>query len=185
MNPLADFDFCLTNTIQSYLIGIFLFLLTVCCWNNDGTFLLFQRTSYYKYHVEKLADPGRICFHILPFFFLILGKFNWHYYLNAKFQALYQVTVLLVLNFRGRSLLNLESDNKEHANKVKNTLIFNSFVLCQVSFYSSSKKVDKNLSFRKKIISRLLSVLIFHMVSIWCGKVKLKNTQVLNWWRLN
>jgi Ca2+-transporting ATPase len=54
--------------------------------------------------------------------------------LIGKFQALYQVSVLLVLNFRGRTLLNLEDYTSEHANKVKNTLIFNSFVLCQVNF---------------------------------------------------
>ncbi|KAK2982967.1 hypothetical protein RJ640_019245, partial [Escallonia rubra] len=47
---------------------------------------------------------------------------------NLLVQALYQVTVLLVLNFAGRSLLNLEHDNDDHAKKVKNTLIFNAFV---------------------------------------------------------
>ncbi|KAI3410632.1 uncharacterized protein J3R85_018634 [Psidium guajava] len=51
---------------------------------------------------------------------------------NLLIQAVYQVCVLLVLNFRGRSLLNLKSDSSD-ANKVKNTLIFNAFVLCQVS----------------------------------------------------
>lgn len=43
------------------------------------------------------------------------------------------MTVLLVLNFRGRSILGLESDNPSHANKVKNTLIFNAFVFAQVN----------------------------------------------------
>ena len=52
--------------------------------------------------------------------------------LVSKLQTLYQVSILLVLNFRGRSLLNLENDESNHANKVKNTLLFNSFVLCQV-----------------------------------------------------
>nr|GMC98848.1 calcium-transporting ATPase 10, plasma membrane-type-like isoform X1 [Ipomoea batatas] len=52
---------------------------------------------------------------------------------NLIIQALYQVTVLLVLNFRGKSILSLEHDNSDHTVKVKNTLIFNSFVLCQVS----------------------------------------------------
>ncbi|GLT28691.1 hypothetical protein SLA2020_036030 [Shorea laevis] len=51
---------------------------------------------------------------------------------NLLIQAIYQVTVLLVLNFRGKSLLHLEHDSVDHANKVKNTLIFNSFVLCQI-----------------------------------------------------
>ena len=55
----------------------------------------------------------------------------------GKWQALYQVTVLLILNFRGKSILHLEHDNADHANKVKNTLIFNAFVLCQVIHHSN------------------------------------------------
>lgn len=41
--------------------------------------------------------------------------------------------MLLVLNFRGKSILRLEDETREHANDVKNTVIFNAFVLCQVS----------------------------------------------------
>jgi len=41
---------------------------------------------------------------------------------------------LSVMHVNGRTLLNLEDYTSEHANKVKNTLIFNSFVLCQVNF---------------------------------------------------
>ncbi|KAF2317223.1 hypothetical protein GH714_017992 [Hevea brasiliensis] len=51
---------------------------------------------------------------------------------NLLIQAVYQVTVLLVLNFRGKTLLGLKHDGADHANKVKNTLIFNAFVLCQI-----------------------------------------------------
>jgi hypothetical protein len=47
-------------------------------------------------------------------------------------QALYQVIVLLVLNFWGRSILHLNGD-RAYAVDVKNTMIFNAFVLCQVS----------------------------------------------------
>lgn len=53
-------------------------------------------------------------------------------------QAVYQVTVLLVLNFLGKGILNLDHDNQEHANKLKNTLIFNAFVFCQVSLSAIS-----------------------------------------------
>lgn len=48
-------------------------------------------------------------------------------------QAVYQVIVLLVLNFGGMSILHLKHDTSYHADKVKNTLIFNAFVICQVS----------------------------------------------------
>ncbi|THG23244.1 hypothetical protein TEA_026614 [Camellia sinensis var. sinensis] len=51
---------------------------------------------------------------------------------NLLIQALYQVTVLLILNFQGRSILNLKHYNLDHATKVKNTLIFNAFVFCQI-----------------------------------------------------
>ncbi|KAG6391129.1 hypothetical protein SASPL_148880 [Salvia splendens] len=51
---------------------------------------------------------------------------------NLLIQALYQVTVLLVLNFRGKNILNLKNDTSDHAFKVKNTLISNAFVFCQV-----------------------------------------------------
>jgi hypothetical protein len=48
-------------------------------------------------------------------------------------QALYQVTVLLILTFKGNDILNLKHDNTGRADKVRNTVIFNAFVFCQVS----------------------------------------------------
>ncbi|KAB5539168.1 hypothetical protein DKX38_016701 [Salix brachista] len=51
---------------------------------------------------------------------------------NLLIQALYQVAVLLVLNFRGLSILNLSHDDRKHATIVKNTMIFNAFVICQI-----------------------------------------------------
>lgn len=60
----------------------------------------------------------------------------------AKLQALYQVSVLLVLNFRGISILNLEGDTR--ASRKKNTVIFNAFVLCQV--YVTFVLLDKIFS---------------------------------------
>jgi hypothetical protein len=47
-------------------------------------------------------------------------------------QALYQIVVLLVLNFAGESILP-KQDTRAHSYQVKNTLIFNAFVMCQVS----------------------------------------------------
>lgn len=47
-------------------------------------------------------------------------------------QAIYQILILLVFQFHGESILNLKDDGTGHANKVKNTLIFNGFVFCQV-----------------------------------------------------
>ncbi|KAM7477868.1 hypothetical protein LguiA_026081 [Lonicera macranthoides] len=63
---------------------------------------------------------------------------------NLLVQALYQVTVLLVLNFRGTTILNLEKDRDHvHAVKVKNTLIFNAFVFCQVFNEFNARKPDQ------------------------------------------
>ncbi|KAE8673598.1 Calcium-transporting ATPase 8, plasma membrane-type [Hibiscus syriacus] len=50
---------------------------------------------------------------------------------NLLIQAVYQVTVLLILNFDGKKILRLEHDSSEHATREKNTLIFNAFVICQ------------------------------------------------------
>ncbi|XP_073043846.1 calcium-transporting ATPase 8, plasma membrane-type isoform X2 [Primulina eburnea] len=62
---------------------------------------------------------------------------------NLLIQALYQVTVLLVLNFRGRSILNLDHETKDRAFKLKNTLIFNAFVLCQIFNEFNARKPDE------------------------------------------
>uniref|UniRef100_A0A0D9W937 Calcium-transporting ATPase n=1 Tax=Leersia perrieri TaxID=77586 RepID=A0A0D9W937_9ORYZ len=62
---------------------------------------------------------------------------------NLIIMALFQVTVLLTLNFRGISLLQLKNDNKAHADKVKNTFIFNTFVLCQVFNEFNARKPDE------------------------------------------
>ncbi|CAF2149962.1 unnamed protein product [Brassica napus] len=52
----------------------------------------------------------------------------------AKFvaQVSFQVSALLYLNFHGESILKLENKSLDQANKVKNTVIFNCFVFCQV-----------------------------------------------------
>ncbi|XP_039033659.1 calcium-transporting ATPase 9, plasma membrane-type-like [Hibiscus syriacus] len=53
---------------------------------------------------------------------------------NLLIQALHQVAVLLVLNFSSLTILGLKDDgDKAHAYKVKNSLIFNDFGMCQVS----------------------------------------------------
>ena len=57
-------------------------------------------------------------------------------------QALYQVTVLLVLNSIFKSVLNLEHDESAHAAKVKNTLIFNGFIFCQVNLPTRMRKFE-------------------------------------------
>ncbi|KAL9224728.1 hypothetical protein vseg_000737 [Gypsophila vaccaria] len=62
---------------------------------------------------------------------------------NLLIQSFYQVTVLLVLNFQGVNILSLQSDTPEVANKVKNTVIFNAFVLCQIFNEFNARKPDQ------------------------------------------
>ncbi|KAK8525095.1 hypothetical protein V6N13_016080 [Hibiscus sabdariffa] len=63
---------------------------------------------------------------------------------NLLIQALYQVTVLLVLNFSGLTILGLEDDgDREHAYKVKNSLIFNAFVMCQIFNEFNARKPEE------------------------------------------
>ena len=55
---------------------------------------------------------------------------------NLLAQALYQIAVLLVLQFKGKSIFNVNG-------KVKDTLIFNTFVLCQVFNEFNSRSMEK------------------------------------------
>ncbi|GAV71418.1 E1-E2_ATPase domain-containing protein/Cation_ATPase_C domain-containing protein/Cation_ATPase_N domain-containing protein/Hydrolase domain-containing protein, partial [Cephalotus follicularis] len=74
---------------------------------------------------------------------------------NLVIQAMYQVIVLLVLNFWGREILNLKNDSTGHATNVKNTLIFNSFVFCQVFNEFNARKPDEINVFRGVTKNRL------------------------------
>ncbi|KAL4384553.1 hypothetical protein GQ457_15G029500 [Hibiscus cannabinus] len=67
---------------------------------------------------------------------------------NLLIQAVYQVTVLLVLYFDGKNILHLEHESNEHANRVKNTMIFNAFVLCQIFNKFNARKPDEVNIFR-------------------------------------
>ncbi|GAA0144967.1 primary active transporter [Lithospermum erythrorhizon] len=62
---------------------------------------------------------------------------------NLLVQALYQVIVLLVLNFNGKSLLKLENESTEMASMVTNTVVFNAFVLCQIFNEFNARKPEE------------------------------------------
>ncbi|KAG4947802.1 hypothetical protein JHK86_041041 [Glycine max] len=67
---------------------------------------------------------------------------------NLGVQALYQVTVLLVLNFGGESILRNDQDSVAHTIQVKNTLIFNAFVFCQIFNEFNARKPEEMNVFR-------------------------------------
>ncbi|KAK9906180.1 hypothetical protein M0R45_002724 [Rubus argutus] len=50
----------------------------------------------------------------------------------------YQIIALLVINFQAGSLLKIYTS--DHATKVKNTMIFNTFVVCQISIEFGARK---------------------------------------------
>ncbi|OEL37477.1 Calcium-transporting ATPase 8, plasma membrane-type [Dichanthelium oligosanthes] len=62
---------------------------------------------------------------------------------NLFIQAVFQVAVLLTFNFRGRNILHLTQDTLDHSSKVKNTVIFNTFVLCQAFNEFNSRKPEE------------------------------------------
>lgn len=80
------------------------------------------------------------------------------------FQAMYQVSVLLILNFRGVSLLALRDEPNRPAIKVKNSLIFNAFVLCQVS--SSRHQLMGNYKALSSVAGHYISYLIFSIYTL-------------------
>ncbi|XP_059459519.1 calcium-transporting ATPase 10, plasma membrane-type-like [Corylus avellana] len=104
---------------------------------------------------------------------------------NLLIQALYQVSVLLVLNFRGRTLLHLEGDSKVHAEKVKNTLIFNAFVLCQVFNEFNARKPDEFNVFKgitkNKLFIGIVGITVVLQVLIIEFLGKFTKTVKLNW----
>lgn len=67
---------------------------------------------------------------------------------NLLAQALYQIVILLTLQFKGRSIFHVDKE-------VKNTLIFNIFVLCQVFNEFNSRKIEKKNVFTGIHKSRL------------------------------
>ncbi|PWA79536.1 P-type ATPase [Artemisia annua] len=105
---------------------------------------------------------------------------------NLIIQALYQVAVLLVLNFRGLTILNLKDD--EWGNAVKNTLIFNGFVLCQIFNEFNARKpeemnvfsgVTKNYIFMGIVgTTFLLQIMIIQFLGKFTSTVRLS----LNLW---
>ncbi|KAG1364143.1 Calcium-transporting ATPase 5, plasma membrane-type [Cocos nucifera] len=104
---------------------------------------------------------------------------------NLIVQALYQVTILLVLNFDGRSILHLKHDSREHADKVKNTFIFNTFVLCQIFNEFNARKPDEINVFggvtKNHLFMGIIGITVLFQVLIIEFLGKFTSTVRLNW----
>ncbi|CAJ2661493.1 calcium-transporting ATPase 9, plasma membrane-type-like isoform X1 [Trifolium pratense] len=106
---------------------------------------------------------------------------------NLFVQALYQVIVLLVLNFGGESIL--RQDSRTHTLQVKNTLIFNAFVLCQIFNEFNARKpegmnvfkgVTKNRLFMGIVgMTFILQIIIIEFLGKFTTTVRLNSMQWL------
>ncbi|XVF42180.1 hypothetical protein PTKIN_Ptkin01aG0339200 [Pterospermum kingtungense] len=97
---------------------------------------------------------------------------------NLITQALYQVAILLTLQFRGKAIFGVDE-------KVKNTLIFNTFVLCQVFNEFNARELEKKNIFQGLHKNKLFLVIIGITIIVQAGMVefltRFANTQRLNW----
>ncbi|KAK7364974.1 hypothetical protein VNO80_13724 [Phaseolus coccineus] len=97
---------------------------------------------------------------------------------NLLAQALYQIAVLLTLQFKGESIFGVTSG-------VNDTLIFNTFVLCQVFNEFNARKMEKRNVFkgihRSKLFLGIIGITIILQVVMVEFLKKFADTERLNW----
>ncbi|MQM22942.1 hypothetical protein Taro_056001, partial [Colocasia esculenta] len=97
---------------------------------------------------------------------------------NLLAQALFQVAVLLVLQFRGESIFGVNE-------KVKNTLIFNTFVLCQIFNEFNARRLEKKNVFEgihknRLFLGIIAATLILQVLMVEFMK-RFADTERLDW----
>ncbi|CAL5395390.1 unnamed protein product [Camellia sinensis] len=99
---------------------------------------------------------------------------------NLLAQAFYQIAVLLTLQFGGKSIFGVNTN-------VNNTLIFNTFVLCQVFNEFNARKLEKKNVFkeihRSKLFLAIIGITIVLQVVMVEFLKKFASTERLNWWQ--
>ncbi|URE15088.1 Calcium-transporting ATPase [Musa troglodytarum] len=97
---------------------------------------------------------------------------------NLAAQAMFQIAVLLVFHFRGESIFGVSEE-------VNNTLIFNTFVLCQVFNEFNSRKLEKKNVFegmhQNKLFLGIVAVTIVLQVMMVEFLRKFADTVRLDW----
>nr|ASM90234.1 calcium-transporting ATPase plasma membrane-type [Sesuvium portulacastrum] len=97
---------------------------------------------------------------------------------NLLSQALYQIAVLLTLQFKGKSIFNVTTE-------VKDTLIFNTFVLCQVFNEFNSRRLERKNVFeglhRNPLFISIIGITIILQVMMVEFLKKFANTVRLSW----
>ncbi|KAG2722222.1 hypothetical protein I3760_02G119200 [Carya illinoinensis] len=97
---------------------------------------------------------------------------------NLLAQALYQIAILLTLQFRDESIFGV-------TDKVNDTLIFNTFVLCQVFNEFNARKLEKKNVFegihRNRLFLGIIAITIVLQVVMVEFLKKFADTERLNW----
>ncbi|CAM8989870.1 unnamed protein product [Rhodiola kirilowii] len=97
---------------------------------------------------------------------------------NLLAQSMYQITILLTLQFKGRALFDVSE-------KVKDTLIFNIFVLCQVFNEFNARKLEKKNVFegihKNKLFLGIIAVTVIFQVIMVEFLNKFAHTERLDW----
>ncbi|KAG2696622.1 hypothetical protein I3760_07G066200 [Carya illinoinensis] len=97
---------------------------------------------------------------------------------NLSAQALYQVTIVLILHFKGVSIFGVDK-------KVNSTLIFNTFVLFQVFNEFNARKLEKKNIFTglltNKMFLAIIGITIVIQVIMVESLKRFANTQRLDW----
>ncbi|XP_031112702.1 putative calcium-transporting ATPase 13, plasma membrane-type [Ipomoea triloba] len=97
---------------------------------------------------------------------------------NLLAQALYQISILLILQFRGESIFGVSS-------KVNDTLIFNTFVFCQVFNEFNARELEKRNVFqgihKNKLFMGIIGITIVLQVMMVEFLKKFADTERLNW----
>ncbi|KAK9697974.1 hypothetical protein RND81_08G074200 [Saponaria officinalis] len=102
---------------------------------------------------------------------------------NLLIQAVYQVTVLLLLDFKGQNIVYLQHNAVESSDKIKDTVIFNAFVLCQIFNEFNARRLDQvnifdgifrhNLFLGSVGITLLFQIIIIEFLGKFASTVRL------------
>ncbi|KAA8537015.1 hypothetical protein F0562_029493 [Nyssa sinensis] len=97
---------------------------------------------------------------------------------NLTFHALYQIAILLALQLKGRSIFKVSET-------VKNTPIFNTFVLRQVFNEFNARRLERKNAFtgilRNRLFLSIVAIIIVLQVAMVEFLQKFANTERLNW----
>ncbi|XP_022743353.1 calcium-transporting ATPase 12, plasma membrane-type-like [Durio zibethinus] len=105
----------------------------------------------------------------------LITKVMWR---NLIAQALYQVAILLIFQFKGKSIFSVTE-------KVKDTLIFNTFVLCQIFNEFNARNLDKKNIFKgihkNKLFLAIIGVTLIVQAVMVEFLQRFANTERLDW----